>query len=262
MGMSFKCVLCLVLILLLSFLSGCSKEAMTTELKTDQAAIRPQSARFVTTTISMGLGKLSITGGATDLMNAVFTYNRPDWKPEVSYQVNGDRGELSVKQPSAREKTLTRNNRYEWDIKLNDKMPMDLNLNIGVGEHTLKLGTLSLNSVDIKTAVGTCVIDFSGKPSVNSLNIEGGVGDTVLDLSGKWEKSLNATIRGGVGKINVAVPEKTGTRVEVETGIGKVNAAGMKKDGNAYINESYGKTKNTISIKITAGTGDIELVTR
>ena len=56
--------------------------------------------KSVVVDIKMGAGKLRVGGGTSDLMNADFTYNVDDWKPEVRYDANGDQGHLVIQQPS------------------------------------------------------------------------------------------------------------------------------------------------------------------
>jgi hypothetical protein len=54
------------------------------------------SAKSADVVMSMGVGSLTVRGGATNLMDADFTYNIPDWRPEVNYAVSlGDNTSLS-----------------------------------------------------------------------------------------------------------------------------------------------------------------------
>jgi hypothetical protein len=44
-----------------------------------------------------------VSGAADALMEADFSFNTSDWKPEVSYDVSGDTGKLSIEQGSTGE---------------------------------------------------------------------------------------------------------------------------------------------------------------
>jgi hypothetical protein len=72
----------------------------------------------------------------------------PDWKPKVSYDVNGEEGELVVKQGSAEGAGLSREARNEWDISLNDELPTDLIVQMGAGESDLD--SLTLTGLDLQ----------------------------------------------------------------------------------------------------------------
>lgn len=69
-----------------------------------------------------------MTGGATDLLAADFTYNVDAWRPEVDYTVNNGQGALKVRQPHTVAFTFpgVKDARNEWMVHLNDTIPMDL----------------------------------------------------------------------------------------------------------------------------------------
>ena len=92
----------------------------------------------------MGGGTLGLAGGAEELLVARFTYNIADWKPEVNYDVSGTRGELTVKQPLVVVDVPEGRACYEWDLRLNDDVPTDLNVTLGAGTCSLELSGLSL----------------------------------------------------------------------------------------------------------------------
>src|SRR3954469_24526088 len=109
-----------------------------------------KNADAVRAQLKMGAGELHITGGADQLMDADFSYNVSEWKPKVSYDVNGQKGELVVKQGSANSGSLGAKARNEWDISLNDEVPTDLVVQMGAGESDLDLDSLSLTGLDLK----------------------------------------------------------------------------------------------------------------
>jgi hypothetical protein len=44
-----------------------------------------EGAESVRTDLTMNNGNMMVAGDAENLMDATFTYNVPQWKPEVSY---------------------------------------------------------------------------------------------------------------------------------------------------------------------------------
>src|ERR671921_2827215 len=86
-------------------------------------SVDPENATTARTQLKMGAGELNLTGGADQLLEGDFSYNVADWKPEVSYDVSGDEGELVVRQGGSRGSNLTGETRNEWDIRLNDELP-------------------------------------------------------------------------------------------------------------------------------------------
>lgn len=252
----------LFLVLLSALLTGCGLDTLDVgELQTDSQTVELGAAVDVTAEIKLGAGKLAIGGGSDDLLQAQFTYNVADWKPEVSYEVSAERGRLTVEQPDTEEVlSLDMDKiRYEWDLRLNDTVPLDLVVKVGAGESRLTLNSLSLDSLVFENGAGDTEIDLSGS-TVRDLSVRMGAGDVRLDLSGNWQQDLSASIKGGVGKATVILPTTAGVRATVHGGLGKINASGLNKDNDVYTNDAYGQAEVTLDIEIEGGVGEINLV--
>jgi hypothetical protein len=108
-------------------------------------------------------------------MEGDFSYNVADWKPEVSYDVSGDKGELVVRQGGSKGSNLTGEARNEWEIRMNDELPTDLVVQLGAGESDLDLDSVTLTG----------------------LKLQMGAGKTTVDLTGDYAQSFNSSIQGG-----------------------------------------------------------------
>ena len=170
------------------------------------------------------------------MMEGQFTYNVPAWKPEVDYRTVGTEGSLSIRQPDTRG-GYGGNVRYDWDLRLSEKVPLRLDVEMGAGRADLTLGKLSLTN----------------------LNLELGAGETIVDLTGDWKNDLTAHIQGGVGKATVRLPRDVGVYATAEGGIGAINAHDLKKENGAYVNDAYGKSSVNLRIAVEGGVGEINL---
>jgi hypothetical protein len=207
-------------------------------LQTDTKSVALGGAKSEHVAISMGAGELKVTGGSqpgNQLMDATFTYNVPRWKPEVTYNVSGEAGELEVKQPESGH--TIGNTRNEWELHLNNKIPTDIEANLGAGKANLTLGGMALRS----------------------LKVDMGAGEATVDLTGDWKNNLSAQVHGGVGKAVVRLPQDVGVHVIAHGGLGAINANGFQKQGDAYVNEAYGKSPITLNIEVEGGVGEIDL---
>lgn len=184
----------------------------------------------------MGPGELKFTGGAVALMDATFEYNVAAWKPRVDYSVRNGEGVLALTQSRASRRMLG-DMRNEWDVSLNDSVPLDLRIRIAAGRTRLALGTLSLDKFELKQ----------------------GAGENNIDLRGYWKKNASVSIDVGAGKTAVTLPENVGARVEVEQGIGEVKSGGLKNDNGAFVNNAYGKSPATVNVAIHHGVGEVDL---
>jgi CubicO group peptidase (beta-lactamase class C family) len=230
-------VLWIVLVLFGALLlAGCTSQARVGALQTESQSVELGDATSVRVEIDLGAGDLELTGGAEKLLEADFTYNVADLKPEVAYTD----GALVVRQPdvgglpSLRGITGYRN---EWGLRLHDEASLDLHVAVGAGTSNLKLAGLSLTGLDVTL----------------------GAGETTVDLSGDWVRDLDVTIDAGMGEVSVRLPKDVGARVEVEAGVGAIEAAGLTQDGDVYTNAAYGVSEVTLRVNLEAGVGRINL---
>jgi predicted membrane protein len=209
------------------------------ELRTETRSVEVENAESVKVNLRLAVGELNVGGGAEDpqLMEADFAYNVAAWEPGVDYEVVGDSGELSVHQRGVTEGIPTRDVRNEWDLRLNDEVPVDLTVQMGGGVGNLDLDNLTLTG----------------------LNLDVGAGSTRVDLSGKWERDLSAIVRGGAGQLTVLLPSQMGVKVNAGTRLGRVNAEGLQREGKAYVNDAYSDSDTTLEVEVMGGVGQINL---
>src|SRR5437660_7050597 len=146
------------------WLSGCVMDTgRTGALQYDSSTVEMDGAESVEVNLRMGAGELRVTDGSQKLMRADFSYNVPSWKPKVRYESAGGHGTLTVEQPGGEHGHLS-NTKYQWDLQLNNKIPMDLKVHFGAGEARLDLGSLDLRSVAVDMGVGKLQMDLHGAP--------------------------------------------------------------------------------------------------
>jgi hypothetical protein len=220
-------------------LSGCGG-ARTGELQTESQSVELDAAESVRTELRQGFGKLNLSGGAEQLMEADFSYNVAEWEPEVDYD-GGSQGTLTIQQGGSDGDGISLlgldDARNEWDIRLNNGVPIDLSIDMGAGENDLRLGTLALTALDLQMGAGVATVD----------------------LTGDWDQDLDVSIQGGAGQATLRLPRDVGVQVDTEGGIGEINASGLTKDGNTYTNEAYGSSDTTLSIDFEGGVGQVNL---
>jgi hypothetical protein len=231
---SLRIIDILSVITLLLFIH-CSVEG--SKIRNESRTIKPDGAESVTVEINMGAGKLNLSGGAEELLEADFIYSLKAWKPKIKYNVIDNRGSLIIKQPDIL-RIPAEGPKYEWNINLNNNIPMDLYLELDAGKYDLKMGDLNLTNIDIKL----------------------GVGEFKIDMVGNWKSSVNTHIEGGVGDLTFNLPSNIGVCVKVNRGLGAVNNIGLKNNGDLYINDLYETSDIKLNISLNAGIGKIDLI--
>jgi hypothetical protein len=254
-----KGIALLALVAILLAASACGGGARVGTLQTESKTVELGNAQSVRVEIDMAAGELDVSGGAAELLEADFTYNVAELKPEIDYSG----GTLTVRTPDVTTGIASLFDvgeyRYEWDLRLNDDVPMDMRVSLGAGRSNLQLGTLSLTGLQVTRGAGEVAIDLSGSSSLTRLNVGGGAGTVTVDLTGGWQNDLEATIQGGLGRRTLILPSDVGVRVRVEVGVGTVDAAGLTKEGEYYTNAAYGQSDVTLNIQVEGGVGQTDL---
>jgi hypothetical protein len=199
-------------------------------------AIDRDASERVRVNLDMGAGDLKVSSGTQKLLQAYFNYNVPDLKPEVRYSTAGGIGDLQVKQPSMH--THFGNMTYDWDLRLSDRVPLDLHVNFGAGQAHLDLGGLDLRSVQLDMGVGQLEMDLRGNP----------------------KHDYNVKVSGGVGEATVRLPANVGIDATASGGIGDISVRGLRKQGGHWVNDAYGEPGVKIHVDVEGGIGSIHLI--
>jgi hypothetical protein len=207
------------------------------EVQNESRSVQPEDAKSVRAHLMMGAGELKVGGAADALMEGDLSYNVADWKPQIDYEVSGEKGDLTVEQGNGDDGRLGGGARNEWDLRFNDDVPTDLVVEMGAGESDLDLDSLTLTGLDLEV----------------------GAGETTVDLTGDYARDFDASIEGGVGEATVLVPSEVGVRVRAEGGLGKINAEGFQREGEAYVNDAYGDSDVSLNVDVQGGVGSINL---
>lgn len=205
-------------------------------MQTEKLSVPLSTAKSLRAHLQMSAGEMDISGGSSKLMDGEISYNVPEWKPDLEYTENNGEGSLMVMQPEQHHTTLG-GPKYTWNLHFNDKMPLELAIEMGAGDSKLNLAELNLRSLDVQV----------------------GAGNATIDLTGDWKQDVTATIQGGVGEVRVKLPKDLGVRVSVEGGLGSVSAPDFQRDGDDYVNDAAKKSKPTVEVHISGGIGQVYL---
>ncbi len=185
--------------------------------------------------IKMGAGELKVEGGSSKLLDAGFDYNVASAKPVVHYNASSFRGELVIEQPSGFHGG--KNSTYKWDLRLNDKIPLDVVTHLGAGQANLNLGSMNLRGVEVHMGVGQVDLDLRGNPS----------------------HDYNVEIHGGIGQAIVHLPPTVGIVANASGGIGDIEVHGLEKQNGHWTNAAYEHSPVTIHLDVKGGIGNITL---
>ena len=210
-------------------------------VETTRGNLEPGEARSAAVFITLGTGELTVSGGADKkyLMEYEVATGNPGGRPVITYAAENFRGTLRISPTENKRATgfpFTMMNR--WNIRLNDDIPLTLDINTGVGDSKLILGSLNLSSLRVKMGTGDQTIDFTG-------------------YSGQLQDS---EITCGVGDLSIRVPKTMNSRIIVDSGVGDISADGFIREDGVYRVSGYsGDLSGTTTIHVKQGVGSVTL---
>ena len=188
--------------------------------------------------LEQGSGSLQLTGGSTmKLMSATFRYNIDKWKPEISYTQSGNAWNLSVVQPNTDLQVAT-GARNEWEIDIGPGVPIDMVVNLGVGDADIVVGSMDLVDLDVNLGTG---------------NLE-------LDISAYSGGNLTVAVNCGAGDADLRVPEGLGVKIVPIVGVGTTSASGFTMAGTEYHSSDYDVDQPHIVVTAVLGVGDLTVI--
>lgn len=202
----------------------------------ESRSVELDKAESVRVELKMPVGEMDVRGGAQKLLDADFTYNVPEWKPDIRYNSTGAIGDLVIEQHGS--SSSSGNKKNHWDLRFNDKVPLDVRAQVGAGEGRLNLGSLSLRTVNVEMGAGTLRLDLRGTPT----------------------KDYSVHIRGGVGEATVYLPKEVGISATASGVLGDISITGLHKTGDHYVNDAYDRAPVRIRLDIQGGLGSIKLI--
>ncbi|MEH7442939.1 toast rack family protein [Bacillus sp. JJ1122] len=218
-------------------LSGCNNTILARDKSDDEIVVEKDKAKELEVVLNFGAGKMKVAGGAEEWVSGNASYEPKKMKPEVSYDLDGKVGKVEIAQPDHIKFGKLKN---EWDLKITEDAPVDLEVNAGASETNLDLRGIELSSLEVNA----------------------GVGEITVDLSGDWKESFDARISSGVGKMTVILPKDTGVRIKSDKGIGSASYENLISKGNGvYVNEAYEDAKVKIDLDAEIGVGEVTFKT-
>ncbi len=169
--MNIKKLFSILMLLIIVFATSCTNKIKVTNVrntnekpKEETKIIDSNGVEKAKVNLEFGVGKLNIGGNEEKLMKGNFIYSKKEWKPEIKYEVKDKEGKIAISQSSLNggNTSLNKKEYNEWDINLNEKIPMEINLNLGVGDFKADLNKINLKELKVEMGVGKVNLDISG----------------------------------------------------------------------------------------------------
>ena len=126
---------------------------------------------------------------------------------------------------------------YSWDIGLTPEIPLDLVLEMGLGDAQLDLGGLMPGSLQVNLGMGGLTVQLP-------------------DAS-----SFTATLDAGIGQIKIIAPESLGLTIHKETALAIVSIPpDFERQGDTYISPNWSSAGYRIDLILKAAIGIVTVI--
>jgi len=119
-------------------LAACSRAG---KMEQEEKKVESAGATQIEAQIAMDQGALELVSHYGEpVLDGLFAYNVPKWKPDVSYAVKSGTGQLSVKQGSSGGMVSGKTQNW-WQLSLNTQLATQLQVDHKQGPTRLDLGS-------------------------------------------------------------------------------------------------------------------------
>jgi hypothetical protein len=241
-----------------SFDDGDSLDFDDSSYTTDRRKIGLGKIKSARVEISFPAGILAIKGGSKDLAQIAVRYRANQREFNVSQDLEGDHLKARISMPYQEGIKEIRDEGSACSVRLNDEVPMDLDINLGAGKGKFELGDINAGQIKMGLGAGEFKISLAGSP-VTDLKVDAGVGEAYVDLTGKREKDLDAVFNCGIGSLNLTVPSGCGVKISISGLLGDITSENLTRDGDSWYNAAWEKEGPKIRVRINGAIGDIHL---
>lgn len=207
-------------------------------LEIEEVSIPLESYSSASINCDYGAGKLTIDSGAGSA-----TLLTGEFAGGVEYYVKGqgDQVQVRMKPPSPQFAQFfmpwmwTGRN---WEIELNDQVPLSLDIDSGASDVYLDLSDLQVTDLDVDTGASSAEIILPEEAGFTSVDIAGGAASLV-----------------------VRVPQDVAARIKLTSGMTstKIDTKRFPRVGGFYQSSDYDTAENKTDIRINMGAASIEV---
>jgi predicted membrane protein/uncharacterized membrane protein len=241
-------------------------------LQRDTLAAPLDEAESAVVNINLSLGESTVyalPNGSRDLIHADVSY-----VGDLVFDVYGQLEKHIVLKPNNSNQFLRwlnpevwfSDHKLDWRVMLSPHIPMDLTIHNGVGESRLDLKNLMLSRLTLHNGVGESEVLLPKSDEGYYVSVRGGVGEIELELPERT--NLDMDIKGGVGEVKLTAPKDTGIQLWGKEGIGDINVSsrfeklkGQDDDEGreCWQTKGYDRAEYQIVIHYDGGIGELKV---
>jgi hypothetical protein len=127
----------------------------------------------------------------------------------------------------------------DWDIRLNDRVEVELNVEAGASENRLDLEQLNVSRLTFKTGASATKIRFSEVP-----------------------QNAKAEISLGAASAELSIPSGVSASIRIKSGLSgiKIDQRRFPRRGESYESDDFVSAAHRLTLSVEAGVGSVEIM--
>jgi len=205
-------------------------------LEIEELSIPHQDAESAKIQLDFGAGQVKMTDGAgpDQLLQGSFAGGA-----QVDTKLKGNMLQVTLEPPSADFVHVFMPWAWgarEWNISLNDQIPLNLKFETGASSMELDLSNLKVTDLDLDTGASSTEITLPANAGHTHVDVDGGAASIVLN-----------------------VPNGVAARIQVDSGLSaiSVDRERFPRVGDVYKSNDYDTAENKVDITVDIGAGSL-----
>ena len=266
----------------------------------DYYQYRTKGVSRIDVDLEYALGKLTLNANdKRDLISGYIRYYPDQIQPEVSYETLGSRGIFSV--AITTNEDLDNEVHFNWDkfswkdnlgehvnnelnFSLPPELPMELKLDLGLGDAELDFSRLYLTDVNLDCGLSDVIVRFDEPNGVacdrlsidtglgklkalglqylraRDIYIKVGLGSANIDFSGKLDQNVSLNIDVGLGSLELKLPRNANIRANItDNFLSHVDTDELIQRQGEWVSPTWNEDRPTIELDIDVGMGSVDL---
>ncbi|MBN1286472.1 MAG: hypothetical protein JXB47_13825 [Anaerolineae bacterium] len=241
------------------------------EIKTFQESVPIGGAESAEVALNLSVGETRIAAlrDSPDLLDANLRYIGGDVRLSAAgaarrtVELTQDKVDLSLNGPFDFLSWLFEKNEGEdlrWDVRLSDRVPLELTINGGLGTISLDLSDLNLTGLNLSTGAGAVTLTLPEAARAYLVHIDGGIGP--VEITVPDAAALDMQINGGVGSFTIDIPRDAAVRIDVSGGLKTVDIPAYfdqvregEGQNGTWETPGFGSAERRITIEYEGGLG-------
>lgn len=266
----------------------------------DYYQYRTEGVNRIDVDLEYSLGKLTINANdKRDLISGYIRYYPDQIEPEVSYEKFGSKGifavDITTKEDQDGEVHLNWDEigwgkkggghvDNELNFSLPPALPMELKLDLGLGDADLDFSRLYLTDVNLNCGLSDVILHFDepngidcGRLSIDTglgklkafglqylhaeqIYIKVGLGSANLDFSGTLDRDMSLNVDVGLGSLELKLPKNANIRATItDNFLSHVDTDELVKRQGEWVSPTWSEDRPTIELDIEVGIGSVDL---